>query len=49
MTEQQPESKWLIKAWKNRKLVQAQQEIELLKLEIEKAKLEKQLREVKDE
>jgi hypothetical protein len=47
MTE--PEPKWLLKAWKNRKLVQAQQEIELLRLEIEKAKLEKQLKEIRND
>ena len=46
--DKQPEPKWLIKAWKNRKLVQATQEIELLKLEIEKAKLEKQLKEIRN-
>ena len=34
--ETQPEPKWLLKARKNRKITQAHQEIELLKLEIEK-------------
>ena len=48
MTEQQPEPKWLLKAWKNRKLVQVQQEIELLRLEIEKAKLQNQLKEIQN-
>jgi hypothetical protein len=37
---------WLIKAFKNRKKNKIIEEIELLKLEIEKAKLEKQLKEV---
>ena len=37
----------LIKRWKNRKLTKKKDEIEELKLEIQKAKLKKELKELK--
>jgi len=37
----------LLKDWKNRKLLKKQKEIEELKLDIEKAKLNKELKEIK--
>ncbi len=40
---EEAKSGWLIQAFKTRKLDRVRQEIELLKLEIEKAKLEKEL------
>lgn len=37
----------IIKDWKNKKVIEKNKEIELLRLEIEKAKLEKELKEIR--
>lgn len=38
----------LVKNWKNREVLKKQKEIDMLNLEIEKAKLQKKLKEVKN-
>lgn len=44
----EPAIPWLIRRWKEKSKIKKQREIEDLKLEIEKAKLEKQLKEIKN-
>jgi len=46
--ETKPAIPELIKNWKTRKLRKKQEELEDLRLEIEKAKLEKELKEIRD-
>jgi len=43
---EEPAIQWLIRKWRNRKLAKTEEEISQLKLDIEKAKLKKQLREI---
>ena len=44
-----PAIPWLIKRWKERKIRKKKQEIQELELEIQKAKLEKELKEAKEQ